>query len=477
MTTIQAGSASSGTKGIGDRYPSRLAALLPFLIGAAALSTLLAASEPSPAPTAPASPAAAPASPAAAPSTPGAAPSEDEHAEEAGESQLEGLGTSGSEKGTYSIAAGETVVGDRYFIGKDVTIDGTLDGDLFACGSRASVAGMVTGDVHVLGKRLELTGTAKDDVRVLAGEIDARGPIGGDLLAGGQEIRIQKTCEIGGKTSAFGAEVILDGTFHQNVRAGGGQVEFGGNAERDVDIESDVLSFRPGAHIRGNLTYTSSREIESLKEGGEARGMVEGSVTFVPKAPKSSSDRRWGQLRWMWEIWCLSTALLTGWILIAIARRTVGAILETTRTEPMRAVGVGLLGHIFAPFAALILMVLCLTLPLGLLVLATWGMLFYLSKLAVATALGDWLLRRIAKSPSPYLALLVGILPVWILCNLPFVGAFVYYFIVPVLGIGAILIGIRARSGGPARSGPSGPLPLGPPPTPSAPIQASAPGA
>ena len=164
---------------------------------------------------------------------------------------------------------------------------------------------------------------------------------------------------------------------------------------------------------------------------------------------------------------------LRSFIIIALARRPVESILTAARKEALKSLGFGVLGHILPPFAGLLLICLCITLPAGMIVMGAWMVLFYLAKLVVAAALADALLRRLGSTPSPYLALFLGMIPVWILCEIPVAGPLLYWFLVPMFGIGAILIGLKAwfRGNGGGSSAPAG---AEGPSTPSQPPAASA---
>ncbi len=191
---------------------------------------------------------------------------------------------------SFIVPAGRTVHGDRYFFGNGSDIDGTLDGDFFVfSGSNNNITGAVTGDINAFASNLSVSGEVGDDVRVMAGDVNIKGKIGGDLLAMAGQVRVQKGASIGGLTSVGGGQIVLSGDFGQNVKAAGGQVVFGGTAAQDVDIEADVLKLEPGAHIAGNLTYKAREELESLREGGESRKLVAGTVTYLPKAAEGQA--------------------------------------------------------------------------------------------------------------------------------------------------------------------------------------------
>jgi hypothetical protein len=140
----------------------------------------------------------------------------------------------------------------------------------------------------------------------------------------------------------------------------------------------------------------------------------------------------------------LLRAYIVGCLVIAIARGNVHDR-PTGQGGALKSIGYGVLGHIFAPFAGLVLLALCLTAPIAMLVFLAWTGLFYLAKLVTALTVTDWLMRRAGFHPSPYLALLLGMIALWIFFMVPFLGVLLYWFFVPIFGIGATLVGVRER--------------------------------
>lgn len=342
---------------------------------------------------------------------------------------------------TFVIPQGETTIGDRYFVGKAAQVSGLLEGDLLSVGKSTNVMGTITGDLTACSQYVDMVGEIGDDARILGQMLQVSGKVGGDLIAMGYMIDVLPGSTVKGKTLALGGEITLSGHFDQDVRAEGGQVVFGGLAEKNLIVESDVIHFESGAHVKGNLTYTARQEIESL-QGPEAHKIVEGKVIFVPKATKKAAKSGLP----FWEIWTFISAFIVGSLFIAIGRNVVKAIISAPVRDPLPSFGLGLLGHVCAPFAGLVLIVLCLTLPLGLLVLAVWGVLFYVAKLVVSASLGDLFLKWLGWTRSPYLALLIGMVPLWISFKIPILGLILYFLFVPIMGIGALIMGLRNYS-------------------------------
>ena len=452
-----------GSPGRGGVLTASLAAalVLTSLVCALAFAESASRTTASKAPP-PASPPPAPPPPSAGPAGEGVASGEDAggHEETAPENSAEPETQLVAKD--FMVASDETVEGDRYFVGNNTDVEGTIDGDFFTFSKGVSVPGHVTGDVNSFGSNVSISGAVDDDARLFAGEILVRGKVGGDLIAFSGEIDVAKGAKVGGRTLAFAGTLTLDGEFKQAMNIGGGEVNFGGHALRDVKVESDALTFTDDARIDGNLTYTAREEISSLS-GERAKRLVGGKITFVPKKTEEKKSSALSSL--VWTVWTFVATFLIGCLLILIAHRLVRTILVTARAETLKSFGFGILGHILVPFVGLILVCVCLGLglvtcitsagkipalpfaflPPGLLVLALWAVLFYLAKFVVSAALGDTILRRLGRDPSPYAALFVGMIPLWILLSIPVLGSVLYFIVVPVLGIGAILVGLRAH--------------------------------
>lgn len=356
---------------------------------------------------------------------------------------------------SFTIPAGKVQKGDRYMVEREGHVDGTLDGDLLACGQSMNVKGSVTGDVNFAGNKLNISGEVGDDLRFAVGEGEVSGKVAGDLLGFGGNLSIEPGAVIGGRTILGGGRASLSGEYKGPVEAGAGDIMFNGIADGNVRLKADAIEFGPEAHIKGNLSYTAREEMDSLLNSARSgHKIVEGTVTFVPKSPEERKSK--GFFSGMaFSAWSFLAAFVLGCVLIAIARGTVAAITDTAQGETLKSLGFGVLGHVFAPFAGIILLVLCITLPVGAMVLVVWAMLFYLAKLVVSLALADGLFKRMGLRVSPFLSLFLGMIPVWILFRVPVLGSLLYWFVVPIFGIGATLIGIRARMK--AREAPAAP--------------------
>src|SRR5262249_37248957 len=63
------------------------------------------------------------------------------------------------------IAKDETLKGDLYFTGQQLTVDGTIDGDLYVWGQEVTVRGHITGDVFAFVQTARIEGQVGGSVR------------------------------------------------------------------------------------------------------------------------------------------------------------------------------------------------------------------------------------------------------------------------------------------------------------------------
>ena len=105
----------------------------------------------------------------------------------------------------------------------------------------------------------------------------------------------------------------------------------------------------------------------------------------------------------------------------------------------LRRGGIGFLALVATPVAALLVSFTVVGLPIGIFALGLWGAALFLSRIFVALALGQALLRSPpAGTRSFILALLAGLVLVRIAVNLPYLGC-VLHFLVIIVGLGLLL--------------------------------------
>jgi hypothetical protein len=131
--------------------------------------------------------------------------------------------------------------------------------------------------------------------------------------------------------------------------------------------------------------------------------------------------------------------LVAGLGLAALASRQVRTAEALISKQPGETLVFGIAGLFVIPIVAILAMITVIGAPLGLaILLMVWPAAAFAGYLIAAIWIGDFLLSRrgeAAQAQRPYLAATVGIVVLWIVSFVPFVGA-----IASLFGFGAVLL-------------------------------------
>src|ERR1700686_1690142 len=118
---------------------------------------------------------------------------------------------------TIEIAKDETVKGDLYATGQDISIDGTLDGALIVWGQEATIRGHVTGDVIVFVQSARIEGTVDGNVRGFCNNITVTRHVERNLMIWAQVIRVDSRGTVGRSLTSFSQTLGVDGKIGRDM--------------------------------------------------------------------------------------------------------------------------------------------------------------------------------------------------------------------------------------------------------------------
>jgi hypothetical protein len=131
--------------------------------------------------------------------------------------------------------------------------------------------------------------------------------------------------------------------------------------------------------------------------------------------------------------------LVAGLALAALGARQVRTAETLISKEPLETFLFGLAGLFLIPLVAILAMVTIIGVPLGLAILfMVWPAAAFIGYLVAGIWIGEFVLNRgVVPGPAerPYLAAVAGILILWLISFIPFVGA-----IASLFGFGAVLL-------------------------------------
>ena len=347
-----------------------------------------------------------------------------------------------------TIPAGEVREGDLYTAAESIRIHGRLDGDLVAGSNRVLVDGRVDGDVFATGNTVDLRGPIGDSTRVAAQTLTVDTTIDGSLLAAVAQLILTDDARVAGGIVAAAARVEIDGTVEDGVRLAAGEVVIRGTVDGDANLTADRVDLQPGARITGDLQYRGRTPLSP-----EAAALVDGEVRFEERVDDESE----GGTPWGVVIWVLQTlaALLTGIVVVALFRGVVQRLAGSAAEQTTLSALLGFAAFLLVPAAAGIAMITLVGLPFGVATALLFGVALYAAKLPVAVWIGNRLLSRAGRAgASPYAAMALGVVLLYLLFALPYVG-WLFWLAAAWLGLGAMVVSGRCHLGlgtGPAPS-------------------------
>lgn len=368
----------------------------------------------------------------------------------------------------FILDSGKTQDSELWLMANQIILDGHAKDDLFLLAMAHSLwgddtpdgcvtlAGECANDVWAMGNTVELTGIIKDHARFLARTITINGSIAHNSIFVGNTIHLTRSAKIAADVWMTGENLIVEGDIKGNTTLTGKEVTLAGKFGQDVFITAQDLVALPGTEIMGNLTCRSPKEFTS-----DSRVIIHGKV-IRKTIPAPSSG---GALKSFFYQSCLFMgALVVAMIFIAIFPAFTNHTIRCIRSSLGKCMVTGLMMICLVPPAVFLALLSIIGIPLGLLLVATGGILAYLSKIMVAIALGHWILRRPeSRNYTQYFfPLVVGLLFIYIGVNSGVFGLIVW-LLVTVTGAGAFIQALLpGNSGSTPPLKPDTPLPQPP---------------
>jgi len=361
---------------------------------------------------------------------------------------------------SLSIPVDETRLGDLYFSGTMLRVEGRLDGSLIAGAQSINVSGPVTrnlflaaqsvdmsgvlaGDIVALCATLNVNGRVGGAVRVGAGTVHINGAVGQDVLAGCASMVVTRNAEIRGDIAAGCRSLELAGTVRGDIKATADRVVISGSIDGDVDvIVGKELTLTPDARVYGNLRYRSDKRLDLANPD-----LVFGSIEYVAlPGPRELEEVKTLRPRpsvffaffLPFALLSVVGAMVVAFILIGVWKYALSEALNRAISHWGRTLGFGAVGFLIGPMTILVSLALIVTIPAGLIAGAAYLVFVYLGKTLSGMFLGKLLFRVFgAPDVSLWLAAPVGIIIVYALCAIPFAG-WVFWLLTLALGFGII---------------------------------------
>lgn len=332
------------------------------------------------------------------------------------------------------IPAGTVVDNDLFAAGSKVVIEGTVNGDVFVFAGEVVVRGKINGELFAFAGAVSTYDTIRGPARIFAGDVRQAGHVAGNFTIFGGKLRL--TGSLGRDATIKCGQADISGSVGRDLVLEAKRASVAGAVGNDALLRARSLRFGPLA-VGRDLVYKTPARFD-LPAEVVARGKAIWEELPAAKSPAQSSALRGIGLFFRW-IWFLG-ALVVGLILIAISRKQSTATSDTIKTNFWQCLGLGALWLILVPVATTIAGLTLVGLPLAVFGAFAYAAVLYLGVIFFGLLLGRMILARFKKPDvSPYLAYLTGIVIVFLLTSIPFLGFAVGLF-AAVAGGGAIVL-------------------------------------
>ncbi len=339
---------------------------------------------------------------------------------------------------TYLVAEDQTVADEQWVAAGTALTEGIFKNDLFiAAGTELTLNGTYEGNIWgSCSGNITLAGSCGRNLRVAAKAVRIEGRVDGNVLAMAETVMIATNAVVTGNITLIGTSIIQEGTIGGNATIYAGRVTtLGGVIGGDTKIVSADVLFTRDAQLKGDLTYLSGKEL--LPDEGVVAGRVE--RTIPQKQPLFSTAKLMSR-----GLWFLA-ALMAGIPFIALFPLTTAMASQLARTSPWKCLWVGFLSSGALPIFGFMCISSIIGVPLGALILASWGVLVYLSRIIVGLLIGTLILRSTQTSIGRILlAMALGLAIIYLASLFPAIGMPLQLAVIWI-GMGALLLALLRK--------------------------------
>lgn len=339
------------------------------------------------------------------------------------------------DKGTVTIAKGEIVNDDLFISAATAEIDGIVNGDVFIGAQTVRIPGTINGSLHIGAQTVDITGIVKSNVYVGAQNVSIVGSnIGGSLLAGAQNVNVDKDSVIGGSALAGAASLTIDSQVKRNVFAGAASLNIGSSAKIGKDLYYGTQQNGGSANVSDKAVITGT--IHKAEANVPQKLETEKIKNAAPKLFNAVSTAA--------AFGAFLSSLIVAFIYFKLFGKHFNDTTALVTNSFWKSIGIGFLVIIALVPGLIILLITVVGIPVAGLAFLIFLIYSYLAKIVVGAALGNWLVKKINWKTSVYGACAFGLLTIFVISRIPFIGG-LFGFVVFLAGLGALTINTFAK--------------------------------
>lgn len=326
---------------------------------------------------------------------------------------------------SVSIGVNQIVENDFYAAGGSVTHSGEVKEDIYVVAGSVTMNGAVGEDLTAIGGTIQVNSAVNDDVRVIGGEVVISGSVKGDVFVVGGLLRVLSSANIAGNVYFYGGDAEIEGVVKGVVMGSAESFLLNGEVG-GTDLSAVTVALGESANVRGDLSYSSVREVE------RAAGAVVEGETIRGASPDQERERGSGSLIFMFS-W-----VFTSLCFFLLLRSPLEKLLYDIKRDPARTGLIGLAVVIGLPIVSVVLLVTVIGAWVGLVTLLAAVLLFLTAVIFMPILLGGYISGFLFKGRRlDFFAVAIGIISIAVATYIPVIGcillAAVFVVVVGVL--------------------------------------------
>lgn len=313
------------------------------------------------------------------------------------------------------------IVEDADFKASDtLTTEGNFLGSVFYAGNNITSNSVVDGIGFLAGNNVTIEGE-KEYLITAGNNIYVNGIIKKDAVIAGSTIHISGN--IKRDVYIAGSSVVISGTIDRNVKIYASEITIKGNIKGTLEVNAGVINLEDTAVIEGYIKHNNNAVLN--KSDNAVIGEVK-LYTVVEQQPLGEYIKN--------VVYDLLTSYANLLIVALVLTYFLPKVFTMLKNEYSKIkvdtyfslFAKGILFIIIVPVLAMFLLLSSVGLSLGVILLAIYFVLSYLSIILTGYLLGNLVLCKLLKKENNhYLNLLIGIAIIKILELIPFIGSFI----------------------------------------------------
>lgn len=340
----------------------------------------------------------------------------------------------------WAQEAGETVIlrgiieEDLYAAGRVVDIQAEVYGDAVVAGQDVSIDQFVQGDVIAAGEIVDIRATVADDVRAAGRRVTIAGAVADHIVAAGETVRVLSSSTIGGKAWFAGRRIDVTGNIGRELKAIGRHISVAGEVGGDAELFAEQIEILPGAHIRGQLIFSSPNKPQVHDDA-----RIDGEIIErpMPSVVETGTEDQAG-VALVFGI----SLMVAGLVYFLVFPQFSVAAARTIGSDPWKSLALGLALLVTVPFVIFLLLITVVGHLVALVLLATYLVFLLAGFLSAVIYVADRGLHLIGKREPISKGLcsagiIITIIVLTILQLIPILGGLISFLLL-LLGLGAL---------------------------------------